>query len=99
MRKFLLGVLLLPAVVVAQPVTVEKPVVCSDLKTVIETVSGPKWGEQPIWSGKDETSRYVLTSNHKTKTWTMIQFNDKIACIIGIGDSASHLNFNKAKSL
>lgn len=97
MRKFLLGVLLLPALAYAQPVTVEKPVVCSDLKTIIETVSGSKWQEEPVWSGRDDTSRYVLTVNQKTKTWTMIQFNDKIACIIGIGESATPIIFNKAK--
>ena len=88
MRKFLLGVLLLPALVVAQPVTVEKPVICEKTELVIESLQKGEYKEQPIWIGVDEASRYSLFVNEKTKTWTMIQFNQQIACIIGAGNSS-----------
>jgi hypothetical protein len=87
MHKFILGVLLLPALAYAQPVTVEKPVICDTLKTVIETLTGTGYREQPFWAGNDETSRYILLVNEKTKSWTIVQFNNKIACVLGTGEN------------
>ena len=87
MRNLILGVLLLPALAHAQPVTVEKPVICDTLKTVIETLTGTGYREQPFWAGNDETSRYILLVNEKTKSWTMVQFNNKIACVLGTGEN------------
>lgn len=88
MRKFLLGVLLLPALVVAQPVTVEKPVICEKTEIVIESLLKGEYKEQPVWVGADESSKYSLFVNNRTTTWTMIQFNQQIACIIGVGTKA-----------
>jgi hypothetical protein len=86
MRKFLLGVLLLPALAYAQPVTVEKPVVCEATEKVIESLQKGQYKENPTWIGYDDKSKYALFSNEKTKTWTIIQFNETIACIIGVGE-------------
>lgn len=88
MKKFLLSVLLLPAVAMAQPVTVEKPVVCEKLHIVIESLQNSNYKEVPIWSGIDEKSKYALFANEKTKTWTFIQFNQNIACILGVGEKS-----------
>ena len=85
MHKFILGVLLLPAMAIAQPVTVEKPVVCDISKVVIETLIGKDYKEQPFWIGNDETSRYVMLVNEKTKTWSFVQFNENVACVLGTG--------------
>ncbi len=67
----------------------DKPVHCSSLKLIIETVSGPGYREEPIWSGRDEKSKYVMTANKKTGTWTFIQYNDNIACVIGVGEKGT----------
>ncbi len=91
MHKFLLGVLLLPALVAAQPVTVEKPVICERTELVIESLQKGEYKEQPVWIGVDESSRYSLFVNNRTKTWTMIQFNQQIACIIAVGTKAKML--------
>lgn len=88
MRKLLLGVLLLPALAQAQPVTVEKPVVCDKTEKVIETLQGGQYKENPSWIGFDDKSKYALFVNEKTKTWTMIQFNENIACVIGLGEGS-----------
>ena len=88
MHKFLLGVLLLPAFVVAQPVTVEKPVVCEKTEIVIDGLQKGQYKENPSWIGYDAKSKYTLFTNEKTKTWTMIQFNENIACIIGTGEGS-----------
>jgi hypothetical protein len=87
MHKFIFGVLLLPALALAQPVTVEKPVVCDTPKTVMETLTGNGYQEQPFWIGNDETSRYVLLANERTKSWTIVQFNKNIACVLGTGEN------------
>ena len=92
MRSILLGVLLLPALATAQPVTVEKPVICDKIKTIVEVISGSKYSEQPVWVGQDDTSKYVMMANEKTGTWTIIQFNDQIACILGSGENHRIVN-------
>lgn len=91
MRNFILGVLLLPALAFAQPVTVEKPIVCEKTKLVIEGLQQGEYKEQPIWMGVDKTSRYSLFANEKTQTWTLIQFNETIACILGTGEGSRQL--------
>lgn len=82
-----------------QPVTVNKPVVCSDIKSIIEFVSGEEFKEVPSWAGKDENSKYIMMSNEKTKTWTILQFNDKIACIIGTGTDGNFILLKSSKTL
>lgn len=79
-----------------QPFTVEKPVFCTNVKTMVEMLSGEDYQEEPIWIGKDEKSKYVLMTNTKLKTWTIVQFNDQIACILGTG---THGNVIKPKSI
>jgi hypothetical protein len=87
MRNFLLGVLLLPAVALAQPVTVDKPVLCDTSKVVIETLTGEGYQELPFWKGNDSNSHYVLLANERDKTWSLIQFNKDIACVLGTGEN------------
>ena len=87
MYKLIVGVLLLPALASAQPVTVEKPVICDTPKIVIETLTGAGYREQPFWGGNDSTSRYVLLVNERSKTWSFVQFNRDIACVIGTGEN------------
>ena len=69
------------------PVVVKKSVLCSSPQVVFETLSGPGYKEEPIWSGNNNEDRYVLTVNKKTKTWSMVQFNKNIACILSTGEN------------
>ena len=81
-------------------IIVDNPVICADPKTVIETVSGPDWKEEPFWVGLGENdSKYIMMVNNKTKKCSMVQFNDSIACILGTGKSSNLINFNKTKTL
>jgi hypothetical protein len=90
---FLLGLTVLLAH--AQPIiNVDKPVVCSDLKTVIELASG-EFQEIPSWSGNDSISKFIIMANKKTGTWTFIQYNDKIACVLATGENARALFLGK----
>lgn len=85
------------AVYATDPFNVDKSVLCADVKTVIETITGGDYSEQPFWIGRDESSKFVLLVNERSKTWSMVQFNNRIACIIATGDSAKLINTGKAK--
>jgi len=69
----------------AQVFQTPKIVICDKTKTVITALIGSELKETPIWLGTDENSKYSLFVNEKEKTWTIIQFNDEIACVIGAG--------------
>lgn len=99
MRKYFLGVLLLPVFALAQPVTVEKPVICDKTEKVISTLMNGEYKEQPLWIGVDSKSRYSLFVNEKTRTWTFVQFNENIACVLGLGESSKSIFPDPKKSL
>ena len=63
----------------------KKEVVCASLKDIAEFVSGQEFQEEPYWTGADQVSKFVMTVNPKTGTWTMIQYDGKKACVIGTG--------------
>jgi hypothetical protein len=69
---------------------IDKPVTCSDPKTVIETLSD-QYQEQPFWSGRDRESKYILFVNSKTGSWSMVEYNDKVACVVGLGKNAKQI--------
>jgi hypothetical protein len=63
-----------------------KPVVCKDTKALMTEVQD-KYGEEPQWIGEDDESHYVVMMNRKTKTWTWIQYNEDLACVLGYGQN------------
>lgn len=97
MKKLLLGVLLLPTLVFSEPVKIDKEVICDETKVVIATLI--KFKEVLVWTGKDDTSRYALLANEKTGSWTIIQFNEDLACIIGVGDSHKPLKLDSKNTV
>jgi hypothetical protein len=87
MRKIFASVLLLPILALAQqgPVKVDKEVLCDDTAVVLKWALENDFKEQPAWIGVDRTSRYSLLANEKSGTWTLVQFNKDVACILGTG--------------
>lgn len=65
---------------------ISKPVPCSNLESVIEIIA-KKFEEKPIWISTVDDSRIMLTVNFKTKTWSIVQFNNTLACLIDSGDN------------
>jgi len=65
-----------------------KSIVCGDIKTVIKELS-TKYEEQPFWSGVADGSKYILLVNPTNKSWTMVQYDNKVACVIGAGVRAN----------
>jgi hypothetical protein len=90
MKKLLVSVLLLPVLAVAQgPVIVEKPVVCEKVEIILNSLT-KEFSEKPIWLGESSDSKYSVFVDKKG-SWTIIQFTDKIACIIGAGESSREI--------
>lgn len=85
-----LGLLLFSTVANGQAFQSEKPMFCDKAEKIIKALIESDYHESPIWIGKDDTndSRYALFSNEKTKSWTFLQYNDKFACILGVGSDS-----------
>ena len=71
----------------AQPVQIQKTVVCDKTATVFLALE-EKFQEMPVWGGYNSkvNANYALMLNPETKTWTLLQFNTETACILGIGN-------------
>jgi hypothetical protein len=77
----------------AEPITKNKRVICDDTTTLINAMVNGEYKENPVWSGLDIESetKYGLLMNSKTGTWTIIQFDEKMACVLGVGEEAKSL--------
>jgi len=94
MKYLLLLVLLVVGLVAAQSVIVQKPVKCVETEALFQGLIGSDYKEKPIWLGveSDATlSKYSLFVNEQTKTWTLIQFDEKIACVLGTGENSTRI--------
>ena len=69
-----------------------KPLKCSDAQTVINYfVNTHK--ESPVWVGKSVHNTHItLMMNRETRSWTMIEYDDKLACVLGAGEEKSSSN-------
>jgi len=92
--KWLAVGIVLTGAVVAQTVTVQKTLQCGSTPALIQGLQGSAFEEKPIWWGiqaDSPASRYSLFVNDETKTWTLIQFNETIACVIGTGEASTQI--------
>jgi hypothetical protein len=73
----------------AQSVTTKKEVYCDKTEDMLSILKSEKFEETPIWLGKGDgkAPNYSLFVNTETKTWTIIQFNNELACVLGSGES------------
>jgi hypothetical protein len=99
MKYFLFIILVLSSVVMAQPIIIQKPVTCTETKMLLQGLMGSDYKETPAWLGIEpgaEVPKYSVFVNQQTKTWTIIQFNDTIACVLGTGTDSTQI-FNGSK--
>ena len=88
MKKLLLSLLLaLPALAFAEPIRMNKSVICNDLDDLIQVIQDKR--EEIIdWLGLTSgATTYVLTLNKDTMSWSILQINVKenVGCIVGAG--------------
>lgn len=94
MKKLVLSLLALPVFAFAQQspnaVTIEKSVVCIDAAVLVNGLEDNKYREVPVWMGTDidSDSLWGLITNPVTGTWTIIQFDQDVGCIIGAGTNS-----------
>lgn len=64
-----------------------KPVQCGPFQDLVDIVTGKEFQEQLTWMGNsdEDKTKIVLFRNSNTNTWTVIQYNREIACILGMG--------------
>ena len=85
----ILSLCVMASTVNAEPVKLEKPVVCDVTAKLLSAIQH-EYKERPIWVGKgEEGSNYSLLTNKETGSWTVIQFNKTLACVLGSGDANS----------
>jgi hypothetical protein len=80
-------ILLAPLLALAEPIQINKPVICDSALLVFQALL-EQAGEKPIWVGKGDgadTSKTVVLANKKTKSWTIVQFDKNMACVLGSG--------------
>jgi predicted Holliday junction resolvase-like endonuclease len=100
MRLLILAILALYFTNSTAQVQVEKPIICMDTASLYKSLTSEELQEQIQWAGQSESndSKYLLFVNKKTKTWTFVQLNEKIACILGTGEKSIFVdNFKTAK--
>ena len=63
-----------------------KPMKCSDASSVINYfVDTHK--ETPVWVGKSVHNTHItLLVNKDTRSWTVIEYDTRIACVLGAGE-------------
>lgn len=98
MRLALLSILFVPFMAFAEePVTVNKEVVCTNTTTMFAAVRAT-YGEQPIWHGDAESEgSIVITANPTTNSWSIIQYNEKVACLLEVGNGFRFRDTRKLK--
>ena len=76
----------------AEPVQLRKVIVCDSVENILRALK-EDFEEEPLWHGKDlpSPSRYMLTVNVAKDTWTLIQYDDTRACVLGVGTGSKSI--------
>jgi hypothetical protein len=94
MKYILIILALIFGFVAAQTVNLQKTIGCISTEIMLKGLSGSDYKEKPIWMGIESDapmSKYSLFVNDDTKTWTLIQFDEKIACVLGTGGFSTYI--------
>ena len=67
-------------------IDLQKPLKCSDAQVVMNYfVDTHK--ETPVWVGKSVHNTHItLLVNKETRSWTVIEYDTRIACVLGAGE-------------
>ena len=70
-------------------IDLQKPLKCSDAQVVMNYfVDTHK--ETPVWVGKSVHNTHItLLMNKETRSWTMIEYDARLACVLGAGEVQS----------
>ena len=70
----------------------KKNITCGNTKFMLKGFAGEEIAEHPIWVGTTEETktRTVILVNKNTQTWSVIQLDDKVTCVLSIGDGYAY---------
>ena len=70
-------------------IDLQKSLKCSDAQIVMNYfVDTHK--ETPVWVGKSVHNTHItLLMNRETRSWTMIEYDSRLACVLGAGEDRS----------
>lgn len=92
MDKLLMALVLLVAVATAtaEPRILNKQVACDERDNVFKSIV-EDFGETPQWTGQSPLykTNLVLTVNLKTGSWTLIEYNGTMACVLAVGENSN----------
>jgi hypothetical protein len=95
MKKLIVGLLLLTSMSAYAQQDIEiieltRPMQCAKVDDIIFLLNN-KYNEIMVWVGKDQNnSSYVsIYKNKDTGSWTLIQFDSNIACILSSGNKGT----------
>jgi hypothetical protein len=92
MRKTIAAItLLFTTTTFAQEViNLTKGLKCSDAEYVMRHFT-EEYKEKPVWVGKTTNGTHVtLLVNKEKRSWTLIEYDSRLACILGAGDATSN---------
>jgi hypothetical protein len=81
-----LALLISTAAFAQQIIDLTKPIKCSDPQSVMNFFKDTH-KEKPVWVGKTVHNTHItILSNEETKSWTLIEYDTKLACVLGAGE-------------
>lgn len=92
MRKTIITlVLLFSTTTFAQEIiNLTKSIKCSNAESVMQYFT-EQYKEMPVWVGKTTNGTHVtLLVNKEKRSWTLIEYDSRLACILGAGDATSN---------
>lgn len=70
-------------------IDLNKPMKCSKAEQVMSYFTD-NYKEAPLWVGKTVNGTHItLLVNRETRTWTMIEYDAVLACVLGAGETSS----------
>lgn len=81
--------LLSPIANAQEIIDLQKPLKCSKPEVVMNYFRD-NFQEVPIWVGKTNTGTHItLIVNKEKRTWTIIEYDSAIGCVLGAGETSS----------
>ena len=79
-------------------VMAQKPVLCGPVEIVFRSLASKEINEKPNWVGTLENgSNIAVFSNATTSAFTVIQFGEHMACVLGLGETGEFFRQNLRK--
>ena len=70
----------------SQVIEMQKNVFCFQTQSVLDKIVN-EYKEVPLWVSKLSNSNVTLFVNYDTKSWTLLQWSNELACVIEAGEN------------